>query len=199
MADNSDSTDPFFATAKELLNAVDDGTGDEFVETVEEQFGDVNVTDAVLGGVAAGEQINAMRRQSRGISGTDTAPEAESGPDVIVRDIEGNDGGYAGSRIFISDPHAQYFCGDESLLIRGDDGDTEVPMPRGIGSVDEQLNDGVKELLVRPDGYESPDDAPTREGEAPTSDDNPQGSDGETPAVDADSGEESEDTADGDE
>lgn len=152
--DTDDSSSPIFETARSLFNAVDgDGSaGDEFIDEIEARFDDVdNLEDMVIGGAAAGEQVMRMRERSRM---TDRTSQPETA--IEVRDIEDHDGNYAGTRVWIDDPQAEAFEGDEQVLIRASNGEEfEVPAPHGVAEIEQDLNDTVLELKIRPPSNDS--------------------------------------------
>lgn len=147
--DTTESSSPIFETARSLFNAVDgDGSaGDEFIDEIEDRFDDVdNLEDMVIGGAAAGEQVMRMRERSRVTDRTQTQETA-----IEVRDIEDAEGSYAGTRVWIDDPQAEAFRGDDQVLIRASNGEEfEVPAPHGVDEIEQDLNDTVLELKIRP-------------------------------------------------
>lgn len=139
------------ATA-DFLNAVSPGAGDEFLDELAER-GIENIDEAILGGAMVGEKINAMRQQSRGM----TARATEQQPaDLLVhsRTVEDERGEYIGTRIWVDDPNAELFQGDRELLFRAGRSEVTVQIPQGVGEIEQEENDSVWELLVRPPGWE---------------------------------------------
>ena len=154
MTDDSDRTadsDPLFATAKQLLAATaGDDTAEQFSDAVRERMGDQNVTEAVLGGLAAGEQINQMRERSRQLQ---SQAARQDGPPVEPRAVEDEAGRYVGTVIYVDDPEVEWFTDDDSVLLKAPGGDTQLTIPQGVGSVEVDRTNGVLELLVRPPDY----------------------------------------------
>ena len=186
-----DSDSPFFETARAMLNAVDGDSGDEFIDEIEDRFGDTDdLEQTLLGGIAAGEQVMRMRERSR--------------------EMETQSGEFKGTRAWIDDPHAQVYPGGDHVLVRTSrNEEIEIPAPQGVDEIQQDTNDTVLELLIVPptdDDRDDTDDADDTDAEADTDDtpagdtdsdgDNPEGEDTETTDPDSES---PEDTADGDE
>jgi hypothetical protein len=200
-----DSGSPFFETARAMLNAVDGDSGDEFIDEIEDRFGDTDeLEQTLLGGIAAGEQVMRMRQRSREMAdrSQDTTETA-----IEVRDVETQSGEFKGTRAWIDDPHAQAYPGDDHVLVRTSrNEEIEIPAPQGVDEIQQDTNDTVLELLIVPptdDDRASTDDTDTEADtdDTPDSDtgsdgDNPEGEDTETTDPETES---PEDTADGDE
>jgi len=203
-----DSDSPFFETARAMLNAVDGDSGDEFIDEIEDRFGDTDdLEQTLLGGIAAGEQVMRMRERSREMTerSQDTTETA-----IEVRDVETQSGEFKGTRAWIDDPHAQVYPGGDHVLVRTSrNEEIEIPAPQGVDEIQQDTNDTVLELLIVPptdDDRDDTDDADDTDAEADTDDtpagdtdsegDNPEGEDTETTDPDSES---PEDTADGDE
>jgi len=203
-----DSDSPFFETARAMLNAVDGDSGDEFIDEIEDRFGDTDeLEQTLLGGIAAGEQVMRMRQRSREMAdrSQDTTETA-----IEVRDVETQSGEFKGTRAWIDDPHAQVYPGGDHVLVRTSrNEEIEIPAPQGVDEIQQDTNDTVLELLIVPptdDDRDDTDDADDTDAEADTDDtspgdtdsegDNPEGEGTETTDPDSES---PEDTADGDE
>jgi hypothetical protein len=204
-----DSGSPFFETARAMLNAVDGDSGDEFIDEIEDRFGNTDdLEQTLLGGIAAGEQVMRMRQRSREMAdrSQDTTETA-----IEVRDVETQSGEFKGTRAWIDDPHAQAYPGDDHVLVRTSrNEEIEIPAPQGVDEIQQDTNDTVLELLIVPptddDRASTDDDADDTDTEADTDDtpdsdtgsdgDNPEGEDTETTDPETES---PEDTADGDE
>lgn len=145
--------DPLFTTAKSLLGAVaGEETAAEFADEVDKRLGDQSVTESVMGGLAAGEQINQMRQRSRQLQGEAAAQGGD--PLIETRIVEREDDGrYVGTMLYVDDDTADFFEGDDSMLIRGSEGETTVPIPQGVGEIRSERTNGVLELMVRPPDY----------------------------------------------
>lgn len=147
--------DPIFQTATSLIGSVaDDETADRFAEQADELLGENSATEAVLGGLAAGEQITRVREQSRGIKGQASSEPVTS---IEARTVEDETGGFVGTRIFVDNPHAEFFAGDDQVLIKSEGEEFHVNVPQGVGEIEAENNEAILELLVRPEGY---DDTP---------------------------------------
>ena len=166
MPDDSDnrSTDSDLLDAAEgFLNAF--GAGDEWRERVDELYEGSNLDpeQAIAAGITAGEQAARLREQSRAPS--QSAPAHRSPTDeplIHTRDIEDENGRYAGTRIVCSDPYATLFENESAVLVRTGDRDEEIPLPKSIGEVeraDGDNPDGAAEWVVRPATDADPDDA----------------------------------------
>lgn len=155
-----DDDDPGFMDAAEgFLSAF--GAGEDWRAAVDEMFDQTGVDpeQAVTAGIAAGEQAARVRNQSR------SATRAQSEPDKPIlhtRDIENEDGRYIGTRIICSDPAADLFESERSVLLRSGPYDAEVPVPREIAQVTRvDDSEGAAEWIVRPElTDDAPDDAP---------------------------------------
>jgi len=188
-----DSGSPFFETARAMLNAVDGDSGDEFIDEIEDRFGDTDdLEQTLLGGIAAGEQVMRMRERSREMAerSQDTTETA-----IEVRDVETQSGEFKGTRAWIDDPHAQVYPGGDHVLVRTSrNEEIEIPAPQGVDEIQQDTNDTVLELLIVPPTDDDTDDTPA--GDTDSEGDNPEGEDTETTDPDSES---PEDTADGDE
>lgn len=220
MASNDDddgSGSPFFETARAMLNAVDGDSGDEFIDEIEDRFGNTDeLEQTLLGGIAAGEQVMRMRQRSREMAdrSQDTTKTA-----IEVRDVETQSGEFKGTRAWIDDPHAQAYPGDDHVFVRTSrNEEIEIPAPQGVDEIQQDTNDTVLELLIMPptdgdtdnngDRASNGDRANTDDTDAETDTDgtpdngtnsdgdDPEGEDAETTDPETES---PEDTADGDE
>lgn len=212
--DGDDSGSPFFETTRAMLNAVDGDSGDEFIDELEDRFGDTDELEhTLLGGIAAGEQVMRMRERSREMA--DRSQDAVETA-IEVRDVETESGDFKGTRAWIDDPHAQAYLGDDHVLVRTSrNEEIEIPAPQGVGEIEQDTNDTVLELLIVPPTEDTADE----QGECPacrslrndgqidlnrcanhrdtdSDGDNPEGEDAETTDPETES---PEDTADGDE
>jgi len=142
-----------------LLNAVGDGnTGSEWREEVESAFGgegEVDYDRLATAGVLAGEQVARLREQTR----TPTRQKTESrsqNASVEVRDMHGVNGGYAGTKLFVSadDPNAYLSADGEQLVVRfGGVGRTfDLPQPATRVVEDEPKGAGITMYVAYPDG-----------------------------------------------
>ena len=181
MATDENSGSPFFETARSLLNAVDGESGDEFIDEIEDRFGDTgDLEGTLIGGIAAGEQVMRMRERSREMTEVEHEPVQTA---IEVRDVETQAGLYRGTRVWIDDPHAQAYPGDDHVLVRASNGDEfEVPAPKGVGEIEQEQNDTVLELMIVPpteDTDDGGDDEVETESDDKTAEDT--GSDGDNP------------------
>lgn len=153
-SDSDEDADALFATARELLGSVaGEETAQEFEDAVNERIGTENVTEAVMGGLAAGEQINQMRQQSRRLQAQDT-----QGPPFAVQTrtvVDNETAEYVGTAIYVDDPEVEFFESDDSLLLRGGGGETTVSIPQGIGEVETDREKGVLTIMVHTPGYDA--------------------------------------------
>lgn len=212
--------DPIFQTATSLIGSVaDDETAERFAEQADDLLGENSATEAVLGGLAAGEQINQVREQSREMA-TTARNRNEPQTSIEARTVEGEGGEFAGTRIFVDNPQARWFEGDGQVLIKSEGEEFEVSVPQGIGEIEAENNQTILELLVRPEGYDDTPDlvapaeaddhtecqlcfdldtdpkAPNRcteHREHPNSEPDPEGTDGENGDIDSDGGESDDD------
>ena len=142
-----------------LLNAVGDGnTGSEWRNEVESALGaegDVDYDRLATAGVLAGEQVARLREQSRSPGGHDPA-NRPANASVEVRDMHGPDGGYAGTRLFVSanDPNAYLSADGEQVVVRfGGTGRTfDLPQPATAVVEDEPKGAGITMYVAYPDG-----------------------------------------------
>lgn len=167
-----------------FLNALGDGTsGSEWREQVEETLdseGDVDYDRLITAGIAAGEQVARLRERSR------TPPAAvedrrggqDATPPIETRDVYDTDGGYAGTRLYVSaeEPDAYLSAdGTEVVVKTGDTGKTiSLPQPATEVVTDDGPLGGVALFVAYPEGSVL-DDAPASDGveQVDTAEDDP--------------------------
>jgi len=141
MSDDKRSQNTILDLGETLLNGfVGSGAGSRWREEVSEQLTDEDEIDydAILAaGVTAGEQVSRFRNQTRATA-AQMAPQPDGdGALVDVRDIYSPDGGYAGTRVTVSDPDATAYLsasGDE-LVIRSGDAGEQTDLPQNAAGV----------------------------------------------------------------
>ena len=142
-----------------LLNAVGDGrTGSEWRDEVEHALGaegDVDYDRLATAGVLAGEQVARLREKTRSPArqGPENRPANAS---VEVRDMHDVNGGYAGTKLFVSadDPNAYLSADGEQVVVRfGGVGRTfDLPQPATRVVEDEPKGAGITMYVAYPDG-----------------------------------------------
>lgn len=166
--DSSIADNLFFETASTLLNKLDtDGeAGDRLVDVIDDRVEDpADLTTAVAGGIAAGETVMQLRERSRPPERKRTTQTA-----IEVRDIVSEDGTHHGTRLWIDDPHAEVYPGDDHVLVRASNGEEfEVAVPRGVGPIQQDIDGTVLHAVVEPDfdAGDGPDLTPAAQADSP--------------------------------